>query len=99
MTIGDSLSAADVTVRDDLTVNDAVTIHGAVSGDRARPRLSGGMDVTGRSTVNDLQVVNNVTAGSACPGGAADNGRLGRDTSGKILSCQAGTWTIIGIAN
>ena len=91
MTIGDSLSAADVTVRDDLTVNDAVTIHGtiAVTG---KATLSGGMDVTGRSTVNDLQVVNNVTAGSACPGGAADNGRLGRDTSGKILSCQNGTW-------
>jgi len=33
-----------------------------------------------------------VTEGAACPGGAADNGRVARDTNGLILSCQSGTW-------
>lgn len=33
-----------------------------------------------------------VTEGAACPGGAADNGRVARDTNGLLLSCQSGSW-------
>ena len=33
-----------------------------------------------------------VTEGTACPGGAADNGRIARDSNGSLLSCESGVW-------
>ena len=33
-----------------------------------------------------------VTEGAACPNGVADNGRVGRDTNGLLLTCQSGSW-------
>jgi type II secretory pathway pseudopilin PulG len=40
-----------------------------------------------------------VTVGAACPNGVADNGRVGRDTNGLLLSCQSGVWKGIGGSN
>lgn len=36
-----------------------------------------------------------VTEGAACPGGAADNGRVARDSNGLLLSCQSGVWSSV----
>lgn len=52
----------------------------------------GGASAVAASTTNGIMV--NVTAveGNACPNGAADNGKIARDATGLILSCQSGIW-------
>lgn len=39
-----------------------------------------------------LMIPGVVTEGAACPNGEADNGRVGRDATGLLLSCQSGIW-------
>lgn len=46
-----------------------------------------GIDDQGLLTIPGI-----VTENTACPNGAADNGRVGRDATGLILSCQSGRW-------
>ncbi len=46
----------------------------------------------GSLAVETLQVAEVAVDSTACPNGTGDNGRVARDTSGVLLSCQAGVW-------
>lgn len=46
----------------------------------------------GEVVANTIQVAGVFVEGAACPNGTADNGRVSRDSTGLILSCQSGVW-------
>lgn len=52
---------------------------------------------TGELVANTVQIAGVVTEGAACPNGTADNGRVARDSTGLLLSCQSGSWAKQGM--
>lgn len=71
--------------------NGALTIPGTAT--LSGLTYLGGASATAASTTNGVMLNITATEGTACPNGVADNGKLAKDATGLILSCQSGGWS------
>lgn len=87
---GQSLNNANVV---QAATGNIQTINATTANVSGNATISGNMNVNGTATISklagNLEVTTVATVGGAC----SPNGRIARDSSGQLISCQNGVWS------